>query len=60
MKIINNKSFKRYEAEYFSVFYINFRELQHIGATEIFEAFSNYLIEHFNFNLQKEFNYVTT
>ena len=53
-KIVDSNQFKSYHAEYFSVLYINFRELQHIGAVDLFEAFAKYLIETFDFSLQTE------
>jgi len=59
-KIVDDDSYRSYHADYFSVLYINFRELSYIKADNIFNAFASYLIEHFNFNLQKNFDYATT
>jgi hypothetical protein len=51
-KIVDSNNFKSYHADYFSVLYIKFNELHHLGANCIFEAFASYLLNTFDFNVQ--------
>ena len=57
LKIMHNDNIKHYDSDYFSVFYISFDELTAVGATDIYQAFADYLIQQFNFNIQKTINY---
>lgn len=50
--IVKNSKARLYETDYFKVIYIDFRDLSRFGAPQLFKYFSNYLIEHFNFNQQ--------
>ena len=50
--IKNSGKVRIYQSDYFTVYNINFRNLKKIGAENLFYYFANYLLEHFNFNLQ--------
>jgi len=53
--IITNTNCKFYHSDYFSVFNINFPDLQTVGNARIFKEFSNYLVTEFNYHYQTLF-----
>ena len=52
--IIVNSSCKFYHSDYFSVFYVNFPDLQRAGAAGIFQQFSDYLVKEFDYHYQTD------
>lgn len=50
--IINHSACKVYNADYFSVFYINFTRLRLGKSSQIFKLFTDYLISEFDYNYQ--------
>lgn len=55
-KVCKNTRARIYDGEYFKVIYIDYHKLLTNGGQSIFEAFSNYLIERFNFHEQLTFS----
>lgn len=43
---------RSYHDDYFSVYYVDWKELTNIGATEIFQNFAAYLSKHFGYTVQ--------
>ena len=53
--IINKTHCKAYHGDYFSIFYIDFQQLNLSGGTEIYNRFAEYLVNEFDYNTQLEF-----
>jgi len=52
--IITDTRCKFYHADYFSVFYVDFPDLQRAGSTRIFQKFSDYLVKEFDYHYQTD------
>ncbi len=51
-KLVDNHKCKMYTSDYFSVIYVDFESLAKYGADRIFEIFSKYIIEKFDYHIQ--------
>jgi len=51
-KILSHSEINRYEADYFTVFYIDFDQLPGLKCEYLFKEFCQYLIQKFNYNYQ--------
>ena len=54
-KITNHSKIYKYEATYFTVYYIDYHKLKEYGSELLFKYFSDYLFEHFKFTEQLKF-----
>jgi hypothetical protein len=52
LNVIKNSGCRKYESSYFQVYYINASDLIKYGGRSLFQLFSQYLIEKFNYNIQ--------
>ena len=54
-QIIKKSNCKTYSENYFTIYYIDFKDLFRLHAKHIFKAFSDYLIQTFGFSIQLSF-----
>ena len=50
--ILDNSNCKAYVGDYFTCYYINFKELNHYGNNRLFNTFANYLVKEFDYSVQ--------
>jgi len=51
-KVFTAKKFYKYEAAYFTVYYVNYHDLKKFGSDLLFKYFSDYLFENLNYSEQ--------
>lgn len=55
VNLVKHSNARVYSTDYFKVIYIDFRNLRKFGADQLFQYFSDYLIEQFDFHEQLSF-----